>query len=144
MAKCKDFRGREDLLTKSFQYGLSQTLGVEFLKAYEDGIEVQLHVTDQHARPGGMANGGLALALLETVGSISAYGQIDPKESMVMGTTVSMSHLKAIQIGETITARSKAVHVGRSTQVWDVEVRNSQGDLTSSGRITMLVIPNKN
>ncbi|MCO5292010.1 MAG: PaaI family thioesterase, partial [Chitinophagaceae bacterium] len=85
----------------------------------------------------------LALALLETVGSISAYAQIDGATSTAMGVSVSMNHLKAIRIGETITARSKAVHIGRSTQVWDVEVRNSSAELTSSGRITMIVIARK-
>ncbi|MCO5113144.1 MAG: PaaI family thioesterase [Bdellovibrionaceae bacterium] len=143
MAKCKDFRGHEEALKQSFQNGLSQTLGVEFLTAYEDGLEVKVEVSDRHSRPGGIANGGLALALLETVGSISAYAQIDGATSTAMGVSVSMNHLKAIRIGETITARSKAVHIGRSTQVWDVEVRNSSAELTSSGRITMIVIARK-
>lgn len=143
MSRLVDFRGKEEILKKSFSNGLSQTLGIEFVAAYADGIEVQVEVSEAHARPGGIANGGLALALLETVGSISAYGQIDPKEFGAMGTSVTMNHIKPIKVGETIKARSKALHIGRSTQIWDVEIKNGSDQITSTGRITMLVLPNR-
>lgn len=142
MAKLIDFRNLEEGLKTSFENGLSKTLDFKFFKAHEDGIEVQVLVSEKHSRSGGIANGGLALTLLESVGSISAYAQIDYENFNAFGTSVSMNHIRAAKLGETLSARSKPVHIGRSTQVWDVEIKNEKGQTTSNGRITLLVIPN--
>ena len=40
-----------------------------------------------------------------------------------------------------MTAHSKPVHIGRSTQVWDVVIQNEAQLLISSGRITLMVLP---
>lgn len=142
MAQKIDFRTLDaEALRKSFDFGLSKTLGFKFSQAFENGLEAKVLVSEEHARSGGIANGGLALALLESIGSISAYCQIDSKTTNVFGTTASISHIRAAKIGDTLKARSKAVHIGRSTQIWDVEISNENGQVTSSGRITMLAIP---
>ena len=126
-----------------FHDGLAKTLDVEVAAVHPDGITAEVVVSAKHLRPGGIANGGLALTLLETLGSVSACCVVDFTKFNVFGTSVSANHFKPATVGQRLNARSKSVHLGRSTQVWDVTITNESGQLVSGGRITLLVLPRK-
>jgi uncharacterized protein (TIGR00369 family) len=40
-----------------------------------------------------------------------------------------------------VTGRATAVHVGRSTQVWEIDIRNAAGKRVCVSRLTLAVVP---
>ncbi len=118
---------------------LPESFGIEITAVENDSVTGTLKVDQRHLRPGNIMNGGVSLVLLETMGSISTCLYIDPKKYNAFGIQVTANHLAVARPGDILTAKSRPVHIGRTTQVWDVDITNHQGKLVSSGRITMLV-----
>lgn len=118
---------------------LPESFGIEISAVEKDSVTGRLVVDERHLRPGNIMNGGVSLVLLETVGSISTCLFIDPKKYNAFGIQVNANHLSVARPGDVLSARSTPVHIGKTTQVWDVNITNQNGKLVSSGRITMLV-----
>lgn len=118
---------------------LPEAFGIDVTLIEKDSITATLTVDHRHLRPGNIMNGGVSLVLIETVGSFSSYLKIDPSKQNAFGIQVSANHLSIARPGDVLTAKSTAVHLGKTTQIWDVNISNQNGKLVSSGRITMLV-----
>ncbi len=118
---------------------LPESFGIDISSVDKDSVTGTLTVDHRHLRPGNIMNGGVSLVLLETMGSISTCLYIDPAQFNAFGIQVNANHLSVAKPGDVLTARSIPVHIGRTTQVWDVNITNQKGNLVSSGRITMLV-----
>ena len=129
----------QELKDHSIKGQLPETLGLDILEVGEDSMTGQLIVDHRHLRPGNIMNGGVSLVLIETMGSFSSHLYIDTKKQNAFGIQVSANHLTIARPGDVLTAKSSAVHIGRTTQIWDVNITNQMGKLVSSGRITMLV-----
>jgi uncharacterized protein (TIGR00369 family) len=56
-----------------------------------------------------------------------------------VGLDINANHLKSADAGW-ITGTTRPLHIGRSTQVWQIELTNEQGQLTCVARITMAVL----
>lgn len=118
---------------------LPESFGIEIVELGEDYVTGVLTVDSRHLRPGNIMNGGVSLVLIETMGSISSCLYLDMKKQNSFGIQVNANHIAVAKPGDVLTARSQAVHIGKSTQIWDVMISNQNGKLVSSGRITMLV-----
>jgi 1,4-dihydroxy-2-naphthoyl-CoA hydrolase len=118
---------------------LPESFGIDITSVEKDSVTGTLVVDHRHLRPGNIMNGGVNLVLLETMGSISTCLYLDPEKYNAFGIQVNANHLSVARPGDVLTARSVPVHVGKTTQVWDVNITNQKGKLVSSGRITMLV-----
>ncbi len=129
-----------DTARKIFIQGqLPETFGIDIALVEKDSVTGTLKVDHRHLRPGNIMNGGVSLVLLETMGSISTCLYLDLDKYNSFGIQVSANHLAVARPGDLLTARSTPVHIGKTTQVWDVNITNQKGKLVSSGRITMLV-----
>jgi len=129
----------EDIRTHSIKGQLPESFGIDIAEAGEDYMVCTLTVDQRHLRPGNIMNGGVSLVLIETVGSFSSYLRIDPTKQNAFGIQVSANHIAVARPGDKLTARSKAVHLGRTTHIWEVTITNQSNKTISSGRITMLV-----
>lgn len=118
---------------------LQKLIGFEVAEVSEKSVSIQLEIDERHLRPGGIMNGGISLLLIETAGSFSAYNLIDKEKQNTYGIQVSANHLAVALPGDILTAKSEAVHIGKSTHVWDVTITNQKGKKVSSGRITLLI-----
>lgn len=114
-------------------------------------LDIRFHV-DEHGRfcasmpvdhrthqPMGLLHGGATAALAESLGSVASALLLDLDKQAVVGLEVSANHLKGVRSG-TVMATGELVHHGRTTHVWDIRVRNEQGDLVAVCRLTNLVI----
>lgn len=127
-------------INKVFTSGqLPESFGIKITEVNKDSITGELTVDERHLRPGKIMNGGVSLVLIETMGSVSSCLFLDMEKQNAFGIQVSANHLSVARPGDTLTAKSTAVHIGKTTQVWDVNITNQKGKLVSSGRITMLV-----
>lgn len=133
----------EELQSIFMKGQLPETFGIELTEVHKDSVVGCLTVDERHLRPGGIMNGGVSLVLLETIGSISSALHVDMSKFNAFGMQASANHTAVAKTGDRITARSKAVHIGRTTHVWDVEISNQLGKLISIGRITMMITERK-
>ena len=113
-------------------------LGIEFLEVGDDFIRARVPVDARTIQPYGLLHGGVAVALAETLGSCGAAYSAAPGHRTV-GLDINANHLKGTTSGW-VTGITRPIHLGRSTQVWQIELRNDAGELTCVARITMAVL----
>jgi 1,4-dihydroxy-2-naphthoyl-CoA hydrolase len=127
-------------IQKSFTEGqLPEAFGISITEINDASVTGTLTVDQKHLRPGKIMNGGVSLVLIETLGSVSSCLYIDLEKQNAFGIQVSANHISIARPGDQLSARSTAVHIGKTTHIWDVEIKNQNGKVVSSGRITMLV-----
>ena len=118
---------------------LSTALGMEFLSTPEDDTcMARMHVDERNRQPFGFLSGGASLALAENVAGVGSSA-LCPGCACV-GIEVSGSHVKAVAEGDTVTAYARLLHQGSTLHVWNVDIRDTAGDLISSVRVTNYVI----
>jgi uncharacterized protein (TIGR00369 family) len=113
-------------------------LGMEFLEVGDDFIRGRIPVDARTRQPYGLLHGGVSVVLAETLGSCGAI-YCCPPGHRVVGLDINANHLRGASEGW-VTGITKPVHIGRSTHVWHIEMRNDRGDLTCVSRLTMAVL----
>ena len=117
-------------------------LGIEFLEVGADFIRARVPVDARTRQPYGILHGGVSVVLAETLGSCGA-AYAAPVGHRAVGLDVNANHLRSASSGW-ITGTAKPVHIGRTTQVWQIELVNEQGQPTCVSRITMAVLAPRN
>ena len=121
---------------------LSTALGMEFISTPEDDIcMARMKVDERNRQPFGFLSGGASLALAENVAGVGSSA-LCPGCACV-GIEVSGSHVQAVVEGDTVTAYARLLHSGSTLHVWNVEIRDSAGDIISSVRVTNYIIKTK-
>ncbi len=129
----------EEVNTVFTQGQLPESFGINIIELGDDFAVGTLTVDERHLRPGNIMNGGVSLVLIETMGSISSCLFLDLDKQNSFGIQVNANHISIAKPGDVLTARSEKIHIGKTTQIWDVTITNQKEKLVSSGRITMLV-----
>lgn len=115
-----------------------QHLGVEFLEVGDDFIRARVPVDTRTKQPYGLLHGGVSVVLAETLGSCgAAYSCAEGHRAV--GLDINANHLKGATSGW-VTGITRPVHIGRTTQVWQIDLTNDAGELTCVSRITMAVL----
>lgn len=128
------------LLNRASEHTLMQSLGIVFTAAGEDWLRATMPVDARTHQPYGLLHGGASVALAETLGSSAAMLTLDPATQITVGMEINANHLRGIRSG-TVTGTASPVHLGRTTQVWQIRIEDEQGKLVCISRITMAVLP---
>jgi 1,4-dihydroxy-2-naphthoyl-CoA hydrolase len=121
---------------------LVETLGIEFTEAGEDFLRGRMPVDARTLQPHGLLHGGASVALAETLGSAAANFCVDAKTSIAVGLEISANHVRAMTHGWVI-GTARALHIGRTTQVWDIRIEDEDGRLVCVSRLTVAVVPKR-
>ncbi|MBL4773016.1 MAG: PaaI family thioesterase [Alcanivoracaceae bacterium] len=119
--------------------GLGEVLGIKIVARGTNWLTAEMPVTEKHKQPFGIVHGGATAALAETVASIAAWLCVDAKKQGTVGLELNINHLKAVTKG-ILTARATAIHVGRLTHVWQIDIHNQDFNQVSTSRLTITVI----
>ncbi len=119
---------------------LVEHLGIAITEAGDDWLRGTMPVDARTKQPYGLLHGGASVALAETLGSMAGNLCVDNAREMVVGLEINANHLRAAREG-IVTGTARAVHVGRSTQVWEIRIENEAGKLVCISRITLAVVP---
>ena len=119
--------------------GLPKTLGIEMLELTEERVVATMSVDDRTRQPFGLLHGGASIALAETVASLGAAVFIDRERYTAVGQEINGNHLRP-KFDGVVRAVGRPVHVGRSTQVWSIEIRDEEERLVCISRCTMAVV----
>ena len=116
--------------------GLHRHLGMEL--SHEGGsTSLCLTVGPQHLTPFGTLSGGVMLALEETLAGILS---VEALEGLCpVGISVSANHLAAAREGDRVRACGRALHLGATTHVWQIELRGRNDRLLSVATVTNLI-----
>ena len=125
-------------LTASHHNTAPEALGMEFTEVGDDFIKGRVPVDHRTRQPYGILHGGVSVVLAETLGSCAAAACVPPGYRVV-GLDINANHIKGATEGW-VTGVARPVHVGRSTQVWQIDMVNDAGELTCVSRITMAVL----
>ncbi|MBC5782549.1 hotdog fold thioesterase [Ramlibacter sp. USB13] len=127
-----------EALTTSHKDTAPEHLGLEFLEVGDDFIRARIPVDRRTKQPFGLLHGGVSVVLAETLGSCGAIFTAPPGHRVV-GLDINANHIRGATSGW-VTGKTTPVHVGRSTQVWAIEMHDDQGRLTCVSRLTMAVL----
>ena len=127
-----------EALTTSHKDTAPEHLGMEFLEVGEDFIRARVPVDKRTRQPYGLLHGGVSVVLAETLGSCGAAYCCPPGQRAV-GLDINANHLRGATSGW-VTGTTRPVHIGRSTQVWQIDLVDEQGRPTCVSRITMAVL----
>ena len=125
--------------TLSASHNLADSLGMQFLSTPdEDSCIAKMVVNESNCQPYGYLSGGASLALAETLAGVGSAALCP--DNVCVGINVSGHHVKAVKVGDTVTAKATIVQNGRALHVWNVELTDTQGDLVSTVVVTNYVI----
>ena len=126
-----------ELLNTPLKGSMCEHVGIEITDIGEDYLVGAMPVDERTVQPLGLLHGGANVVLAETLGSIAANLACEQNHYCV-GLEINANHLKSIKSGK-VTGTARPIHIGRSTQVWEIHIEDEQGNLSCISRLTMAV-----
>jgi uncharacterized domain 1 len=119
---------------------MMETLDIRFTAFGDDWLRGTMPVDHRTQQPFGLLHGGASVVLAETLGSSAALLTLDVEKEIAVGLDINANHIRGVR-GGIVTGTAKAVHLGRTTQVWEIRIEEETGKLVCLSRLTMAVIP---
>lgn len=114
-------------------------LGMEFVEIGEDFLKAKMPVNSRTKQPAGLLHGGASVALAETLGSVAAWMCLDNEKFYPVGLEINANHIRSVT-KDFVYGTATVLHLGKTTQVWDIKIRNELEKLVCVSRITMAVL----
>lgn len=115
------------------------SIPIRFEEVSKDRVVATMVVDHRVHQPAGVLHGGASLVLAESLASVGAGYNCAPGMT-ARGQEINANHLRPVREG-IVRAVATPVHLGRTSQVWAVEVRNDAGKLVCISRCTLAVVP---
>lgn len=121
---------------------LMETLQIEYTDVGADYLVGKMPVNSKVYQPDGVLHGGAMVALAESVGSMASYIFLDAQQFSIRGIEIAANHVKSVRDGE-VFARATMLHKGRTTQLWDIKIKDADENLISVCKLTTIALPKK-
>lgn len=118
---------------------MSEFLGIQFTEVGTDFLTATMPVNERTKQPIGILHGGANVVLAETIASTAANAVVDLEHFYCVGLEINANHIRSVKEG-LVTATTSPLHLGRSTQVWQIKIVNEAGKITCISRMTASVI----
>lgn len=118
---------------------LMETLQIRFSDLGEDYVTASMPVNSRVHQPMGLLHGGATVALAETVASMASLFFLGDDTKEVRGIEITANHLKSKKEGM-VFATARAIHKGRTTQLWEVRVTDEAENLVSLCKMTCVIL----
>ena len=128
-----------DALNRSSGKTLNALIGLQFTAIGPDFLQAELPVDERTHQPYGLLHGGASAALIETLGSVASYILVARTGQHAVGIEINANHVRGITEGKVI-GTVRALHIGRTTHVWEVRIHNNKQQLISAGRLTAAIV----
>jgi 1,4-dihydroxy-2-naphthoyl-CoA hydrolase len=114
-------------------------LGIEFVDVGDDWVSARMPVDTRTIQPFGILHGGASVVLAETIGSFAASHCVDMSKLYCVGLDINANHLRAARSGWVLGV-ARPLHVGKSTQVWEIRITDEAHKLVCIARLTVAVL----
>lgn len=140
MAKIWKIPFTKELLQTWCAETLVHHLGIKFTEFGDDFLKATLPVDERTVQPMRLLHGGASAALAETLGSIAGMLCVDDFDKQAtVGIELNINHLKAVREGK-VTGTVTPIRIGKTIQVWNIDIHNDRGQLTATSRLTLAVV----
>lgn len=116
-------------------------LDIRFTAVGPDSITATMPVDERTFTPFRQLHGGASVVLAETLGSVAAHFCLD-EDHYAVGVEINANHVRAVTTGR-VTGVVTPLHVGRTTQVWEIRVTDGGDRLVCVSRLTVAVLPRR-
>jgi 1,4-dihydroxy-2-naphthoyl-CoA hydrolase len=127
------------LVTERATNSMSEFLGIVFTEVGDNYLLATMPVNERTKQPLGIMHGGASCVLAETVGSTAANYCVEIDKFYCVGLDINTNHIRAMREG-LVYAKAEPFHLGKSTHVWHIEIRDKDKKLVSVNRLTMAVL----
>ncbi len=114
-------------------------LGIQFIEIGDDYLKATMPVDHRTHQPMGLLHGGASVALAETMGSVGAFLCVDMNLYTVVGLEINANHVRTVREGH-VTGTARPIHIGKTTQLWEIKIHDAQDRLVCISRITLAVL----
>lgn len=128
-----------DQLNAQAKGTILEVVDIRFTEVGDDYLCATMPVDERTFQPFKLLHGGASVVLAESIGSTAANLCLNPATHYAVGLDINANHVRAATSGR-VTATTRAVHVGRSTQVWAIDIVDEQGRTVCVSRLTMAVV----
>lgn len=115
---------------------LIEHLGIEYLEIGDGYLKARMPVDNRTRQPAGLLHGGASVALAETLGSVAAGLCVNDENKGVVGIEINANHIRSAT-GGWVTGVTKPIHVGNTTQIWEIKIYNEERKLVCVARLTV-------
>lgn len=128
-----------DDLNKRGENTLAEFLGIKFTEVGENTLTAIMPATARTKQPIGIIHGGANVVLAETIASTGANAVVDLEKFYCVGLEINANHIRPVKEGW-VTGIAKPIHIGRTTQVWQIDIYNEAGKISCVSRMTASVV----
>lgn len=128
-----------DELQKSRSGTMVDHVGIEFTEISSGSLSAKMPVDMRTRQPMGIMHGGASCTLAETVASVAANYTVDGDKFVCVGLEINTSHIKMVRDGF-VKATARPVHLGKSTQTWEIKIVDEENRLVSLSRLRIAVL----
>jgi 1,4-dihydroxy-2-naphthoyl-CoA hydrolase len=130
-----------DAIQKRNANTMCEWLGITFTELTEDYLRASMPIDHRTVQPLRIVNGGAYCVLAETVGSVAANMVIDRERYVAVGLDINANHVRSAHEGNgCVYGTARAIHLGKTTQVWEIRITDERDKLCCISRLTMAVI----
>jgi 1,4-dihydroxy-2-naphthoyl-CoA hydrolase len=126
-------------LNRYQQDTLASRLGIEYTEIGDDYLKGTMPVDARTKQPAGILHGGASATLAETLGSTGANLAVDRDKQLCVGLELNANHIRAMREGM-VTGTAWPLHIGGTTQVWEIRIADDAGQLVCVSRLTLAVL----
>lgn len=127
-----------EFLNKFPNNGLSKHLGIEYTEVGDDYLMAKMPVNTNTLQPYGLLHGGASCVLAESLGSVASNFCINTKTHIAVGSALNTNHIASIKSGY-VYGKVIPLHIGKTTHIWEISIRNESGKLISKSQLTCLI-----
>ena len=119
--------------------GMPQALGIRLTSLTRKKVVGEMPVTPLHCNLNGRVNGGAIMAFGDVLGAAGAVANRPP--GYRGGTIESKTNFFASGTGPVLSGVSVALHIGRTTSVWETTIKNADGRMVAIVTQTQISVP---
>ena len=123
-----------EALNKTSVGTMVEHLGIVYTRMDDESLEAEMPVDHRTQQPFGLLHGGASVVLAETLGSMAGF-LTTSEGQCVVGTEINASHHRAVASG-IVRGVCKPLHLGRSSQVWEIAIFDARGKRCCTSRLT--------
>ena len=114
---------------------LAAKMGIEWVEVDPKRVVARMPV-EGNTQPLGLLHGGASGVLAETLASVG--GWLNAPDRMVLGLELKINHLRSAREGW-LTGTAVPVHLGRTTQLWEIRIIAEDDRLVAFSTCTLAV-----
>ena len=118
---------------------MADFLGLKWVEIGDDFLKLSMPVNNSTRQPYGFLHGGASCVLAETIGSVGSALVIDREKYYCVGLEINANHLRSVSEG-IVTATATPFHLGKTTHVWDIKIRDDHNKLFCVSRLTVAIL----